>query len=622
MLGYRSFVTVENQRDEVVKCALEQLHSWLRWKKYDSDTLRPQSTAALAEGVDGLLVEQQFQDGSRWVRARVVERTSTGRWISELSVGVPGRASQAPWVWLDIASPEPINVSGGDPRRLWTATPRLARHLAEVFVARDGQGVLGPTPSRVSADGVEALIDVIRDQDRRGLIFIAGSDSRMPLEPWARHVSKLMKDTVGLAAAYVLDPDATDGLNAALGNSHGVPPWTIRTFRPGADPSSSVDGLKHRILSLDRITEADDLKIARMFGWRARDAALQSPLSTSVMRVNRQLERAIDDLLLKRLARAEERSVRSLPLLPDEPAPVTVEDATEQLVDGKLSAQSVMPEVENFLALSAVMADVIGEATVSVRTIELLGQLARVGQNAEANQAAIAERLGALGDQADRLTVERDHLRLRLEEEQLDHAETTDDRVRAEEQVRHLRKLLLESNRVADAWTEPEEAGARPTSYRELLEQLRELVYVVFTGNADVLLDLEEHDPLFTWGGKIWDALCALEDYGRSTAEGRCSRDVDGYLRHLPDGCRGYSANRHARDESEDVRRKDQFRRVRVLPVPVDVASEGEVFMGAHFKIAQSGLISPRLHYFDDSAGSRKVYIGYIGPHLRTKQTN
>ena len=60
----------------------------------------------------------------------------------------------------------------------------------------------------------------------------------------------------------------------------------------------------------------------------------------------------------------------------------------------------------------------------------------------------------------------------------------------------------------------------------------------------------------------------------------------------------------------------------RELPVPTYVSSTGSVFMGAHFKIAQSGLVSPRLHYYDATGIDGNVYVGYIGPHLPTKQTN
>lgn len=63
------------------------------------------------------------------------------------------------------------------------------------------------------------------------------------------------------------------------------------------------------------------------------------------------------------------------------------------------------------------------------------------------------------------------------------------------------------------------------------------------------------------------------------------------------------------------------FRGARMLPVPETVDSSGRVFMGT-FKIAQLGLTSPRVHCHDDTANSGLVYVGYIGRHLPTKQTN
>ena len=75
-----------------------------------------------------------------------------------------------------------------------------------------------------------------------------------------------------------------------------------------------------------------------------------------------------------------------------------------------------------------------------------------------------------------------------------------------------------------------------PTRYDELLLEIGRLKYLTFTGSAEILMSLQDHDPLFTWGGKIWDALCALEEYGQSSLEWRCDRDVDGYLRHRHGG--------------------------------------------------------------------------------------
>ncbi|MER7011210.1 hypothetical protein ABT324_07265 [Saccharopolyspora sp. NPDC000359] len=122
---------------------------------------------------------------------------------------------------------------------------------------------------------------------------------------------------------------------------------------------------------------------------------------------------------------------------------------------------------------------------------------------------------------------------------------------------------------------------------------IEELEHVVFTGDDEPTFKLEERDRAGVWAGKTWEALLALKDYARASAEGRCERGVDDYLRHLPDNCRGFSVNRHARDESNDVRSNTRLSRIRTFPVPPEIAPEGQIFMGAHFKIANSGMISP-----------------------------
>lgn len=70
------------------------------------------------------------------------------------------------------------------------------------------------------------------------------------------------------------------------------------------------------------------------------------------------------------------------------------------------------------------------------------------------------------------------------------------------------------------------------------------------------------------------------------------------------------------------MRTNATFRGARVLPVPTEVDASGEVFMGAHFKITQYGMISPRVHYLDHTAHTGLIYVGYIGRHLPTEQTN
>ncbi|SMF05087.1 hypothetical protein L603_001600000240 [Cellulosimicrobium cellulans J34] len=59
-----------------------------------------------------------------------------------------------------------------------------------------------------------------------------------------------------------------------------------------------------------------------------------------------------------------------------------------------------------------------------------------------------------------------------------------------------------------------------------------------------------------------------------------------------------------------------------MLRVPRSVDATGSVFMGAHFKIAQSGTIWPRMHYHDAVDVDGHIYVGYLGPHLPTQKTN
>ncbi|WP_157121010.1 hypothetical protein [Nocardia miyunensis] len=97
---------------------------------------------------------------------------------------------------------------------------------------------------------------------------------------------------------------------------------------------------------------------------------------------------------------------------------------------------------------------------------------------------------------------------------------------------------------------------------------------------------------------------------------------MEAYLSDTPGELHGFPPNKHARDESGDVQKNPKFRSPRLLPVPDSVNARGRIFMGAHFKIAQFAMISPRMHYYDDILRSAKIYIGYIGPHLPSSKTN
>jgi hypothetical protein len=617
MLGYRMLFTVPGRAPgDVSTLAMEQLHAWLREKGYEADAITAGKTVSLAGKAEGVFLERKEQDGSVATRTRIIEHGSNGRWTSDLTVHVPGSHGRDSVVWLDIDNPG--SAEGAGISAPWTGTPRLARRLLGVMPAFDTLAQLTDRPIIVSGSEAEELVDVICDPDRRGLVFVAGSNASLPLQPWLDLVSRLLKDTIGLAAAYVLDAEATETLSHALGRSHSVEPGTVRTFLPGADPASDLDALRHRVLTTDRIVRDDGARLARFLGWKAREATLENPLPNAVVRLSRAFEHQLDTMLTDSLIIAEPSSSPSAEELDSRLA--TAETAAAD----QAGQPGIAEQASRYLALHELTTTILGTEELSASALAEMARLAQLGRQAAATQSVVMARLDDLQGRLAIAEEARQELARRLEDEQLEHAETAQIRWDAEKLVLYQRHLLRTSGQAAVAW-EPAPADgerARPGSFDDLLAAMPQLDRIAFTGDSNITAALDDHDPVGTWAGKAWDALNALNDYARASLAGQCKRDVDGYLRNTPDGCRTFPANRHASDESQDVQNNHRFSSARAFPVPDQVDTSGRVFMPSHFKIAQSGLISPRLHYLDDTARTGKIYVGYIGRHLPTKRTN
>ncbi|BDO43815.1 hypothetical protein CELD12_33050 [Cellulomonas sp. NTE-D12] len=642
MLGYRTIFDVPQTGDDTEVVALSELRSWLREKKLDADALAFGKRVGLAPGVTGFLQELDNGDGSRSVRARIVERRRAQRWVSTLTIHRPSDGHRPPWVWVDIDGPDG-QVAG---------IPRLARNLLGVFTPANTQVAhLSAAPEIVSSRDVDELTDALLDDSRRRLMFIAGSDDQMPLVRWQALLRTILRDTVGLASAYVLDAGATGALSERLGNTHVVLPGTVRTFVDHVRPYDALDAQRHRVLSTRRIVNSDPKALARILGDRARAVALQQPLPRAAIRIDRLFERQIDALVLlepegghttppgqsARIAIVAAAATIDSEALPDERATTGRDEGTtsgagavpeaqqrEASAGSAVADESVTEAAEGSLALRRLGHDLFGRDQLSAEDIDRLVELAQRGLSAEQQHAALSERLAELQDAVEASQDEVDGLKRRLDDEQLEVATTTQELRDADRLVQKLRQLLASTDAAAEAWLDPEvEDAPEPSSFGEVLARFSELPRVVLTmPKTDVAHGLDIHNPLGTWAGKTWQALVALRDYAASKADGTCEKDVDGYLRNPPTGRCTFSATRHARDESEPVRNTPKFRDARVLPVPQSVDPDGVVFMGAHFKIAQAGLISPRVHYYDATAVDGNIYVGYIGPHLPTKQTN
>ncbi|GIG58216.1 hypothetical protein Lfu02_25880 [Longispora fulva] len=197
------------------------------------------------------------------------------------------------------------------------------------------------------------------------------------------------------------------------------------------------------------------------------------------------------------------------------------------------------------------------------------------------------------------------------------------ERSRLVDRVRYLERLLTESGDGDRVYAGPP-IEEPPKSFDELLDRLDtgELPRVVFTGDRQRTLALEEQHEYSTWAVSAWDALRALADYARARAAGEFSNNFYAWCRQPPPGGLAITARKVAPAESDTVVNTAKFANHRMLPVPTAVHPAGRIFMGAHIRIGASGAIAPRLHFHDATATTGTIYVGYLGPHLPNTMTN
>ncbi|MFF5088467.1 hypothetical protein [Streptomyces niveus] len=215
---------------------------------------------------------------------------------------------------------------------------------------------------------------------------------------------------------------------------------------------------------------------------------------------------------------------------------------------------------------------------------------------------------------------------------ELKHTEQREDELRGENeeleaelrglrrQVRALQVSLEKMGQYELAHAPGEDTSSRPATFAELLSRFSEFENLHFTGNGRCTRDLDVQS-VPNWVETAWDALLALQDYARASAEGAAGGDFRSWCSRPPKEAYPFSAGKVKMKESETVGNRGAWRKERTFPVPVTVEPSGEVYMEAHIRVGSSNTISPRLHFYDDGPGTGRVYVGYIGPHLTNTKT-
>ncbi len=245
------------------------------------------------------MTELDAPDGSRSRRYRLTELSSTGEWVTTVTVHRDG--TEDDWVWVDVNAPPSTpgpavsqerlvkDVDAGD--AWWTGVPHMVRVLLSAADAHDGEMILSARPALVTEADVDGLISAICDPGRRGTALVAAPIPDVPGPAMIDHVERLTRECVGLAGIYVLDTGAAAKLEESFAPSHSVPPGAVRTFLPEVDPASAVDARRHRVLLARTIAEQAPGKLAHLLGRANRSRALTLPLPSQVAQVDRQLSR-------------------------------------------------------------------------------------------------------------------------------------------------------------------------------------------------------------------------------------------------------------------------------------------------------------------------------------------
>ncbi|GAA4811460.1 hypothetical protein [Tomitella cavernea] len=497
--------------------------------------------------------------------------------------------------------------------------PRIATALASELGARDGAHPLTPGAPIVQRPDVSDLLDALRDPGRTRPLLVVGTDHGFPVRRLADLVASLAADAETLLTARVLDAPATAQFNEAVPEALRIGPGTgavLPPLTPGAGGGTAVPEeadtgfpVHHSVIGADRLI-ADEYGLRRELWHLALRYARATELPPAVEEADAPLSRLIDrcrevpSAADARPARGEAAATADdVAHAPDPPVPAS--DSASPKPGAHVAPGDRVPHTRSGglpggplgSLLGDILEDVLGDRAIDTDSLENLRIVARRG-----------------------LRRTREHRRDRDEIRRLRHALAA-----AHRTIDDLRGAPGQAEPDPPPDTPPTKRHGpdhAPGTFAELLDRLDGLPRVQFTGDPQPALRLDRQSNSRGYVHKTWKALLALSDYAESRSTGTGPPGVHNYLTQTPPGHRGFSVHDHAAVESDTTTRAAAFREPRVLPVPESVHPDGEVFMGGHFRVGGGSIISPRLHYYDDTGCSGTIYVGYIGAHLPNQSTN
>ena len=521
---------------------------------------------------------------------------------------IPRSRSHAQSLTIDVSTD-----IADEPRAAVTkvAPPKLARMILDSYSARDGAARLSGRPLMVRGDEAREVLAAIRDPERTAAVVVAPAPwGREHEAEWQKVVASLTRESVGVAATYVLDEAATTIVADELPASHTVSNGVVRTFSPHVDVDVPDDRLRHLMLFPD--TLARSLSPAKKV---ADPLAKRHAESTRLRMVTRELpsdlRRGIDVL-----RRAEAVQLRSRTVASSVSAYETEFRATpaQSSGPGRL-IEHVGTLVKRWLEIDGV----VDEETILDLGAKLEAQAVEI--------KLLNEQFDSLSEENGRVRDELDNIRGQFDD--LHIAVTiAEDAVRDNErELSFLRNRLVSAGAPEKTFIEPlTDEWSAPDDMNELLARISPgtkthpaFEKVVFTGDEDKAFEIERRGQGMRYAHAFWNYVHVLYDYAKGKERGDITCGVHQYLKS--DSLDGHkcSPERHAATESDTTLSRWAYERT--FPVPESVNLNGEILMAAHFKPTWADTTAPRMYYFDDTDGTGKIYVGYIGRHLKNTKS-
>jgi hypothetical protein len=284
---YRSVFHSPLTPGDAFTAARDELRTWLREKQYDLAAF-DNGNPKVGHRATVLRNAANSADGAQTERWQLREPGADGDWLSTLTVHAPALASDTArtWFWVEIEFDRDGASRSGTPPQ--AGVPRLVRRLLERASARDSLAQLTAEPRVVGIAGIDELIDILCDPERRLPAVVAAAHREVAFEEWRRTITQAMRFLPGLASLHILDPLATDAFQQEIGRSHAVWAGALRTYLPDVDPAVSDEAARHRVLSAARIAE-DPRRAAAILSVLPRRLSLEAPIPASLSGANRSL---------------------------------------------------------------------------------------------------------------------------------------------------------------------------------------------------------------------------------------------------------------------------------------------------------------------------------------------